>query len=106
VQPDCIFDLQDDLLRLEQYKADLSNLNLSVSNLLAQLVGGPQLEAEPVSLAQTLEQELMGLYNLWERSFHSTSTQVTASERTTRFVKKNAKLAHFRLAGSNQYLLP
>ncbi len=31
--------LQDDLLRLEAYKADLSHLNLSLSNLIAQLVG-------------------------------------------------------------------
>jgi hypothetical protein len=32
--------------------------------------------AEPASLARALEEEVIGLYNLWERSFHSTSSQV------------------------------
>jgi hypothetical protein len=41
--------LQDDLLRLESYKADLSHLNLSLSNLIAQLVG-PNSSSAPLLL--------------------------------------------------------
>jgi hypothetical protein len=36
-----------------------------------------QLEGEPASLARALEEEVMGLYTLWEKSFHSTSSQVS-----------------------------
>jgi len=35
-----------------------------------------ELEDEPASLARALEEEVMGLYTLWEKSFHSTSSQV------------------------------
>jgi hypothetical protein len=43
--------LQDDLLRLEAYKADLSHLNLSLSNLIAQLVGANS-SAAPLLITQ------------------------------------------------------
>ncbi len=43
--------LQDDLLRLEAYKADLSHLNLSLSNLIAQLVGANS-AATPLLITQ------------------------------------------------------
>ena len=43
--------LQDDLLRLEAYKADLSHLNLSLSNLIAQLVGANS-SATPLLVTQ------------------------------------------------------
>ncbi len=36
-----------------------------------------QLESEPASLARALEEEVMGLYTLWEKTFHSTSSQVS-----------------------------
>ncbi len=36
-----------------------------------------ELEGEPASLARALEEEVMGLYTLWEKTFHSTSSQVS-----------------------------
>ncbi len=40
-----------------------------------------ELEGEPASLARALEEEVMGLYTLWEKSFHSTSSQVSKHSR-------------------------
>ncbi len=54
--------LQDDLLRLEAYKADLSHLNLSLSNLIAQLVGANSSPA-PLLITQN-NSSGKGIYSL------------------------------------------